>query len=291
MAESQGELVGVAVACPDADQDGCGELRRLYVEPDDWGRGTARVLHDAVLQRLRHDGFARAGLWVLEANRRARSMYERWGWSLVPGQVKGWPDLDVIEIRYERGTRGAPVPSPTIDAHMAGRPDVALGGYVAGVLAGALVGPAKVDFLRPVAVGRSYELRDSGADEIELVDDYLVHGADMAFALVRPFDPASPVLLPPSRPRPASAASCAANRGPEGSTCEPPTSTGTSAAAHTSSKDLPCSYSSPSPAAPWPSPSSTATAFGVSPDGQRAGRGDLAVARRRSYSPRVTRWD
>jgi GNAT superfamily N-acetyltransferase len=75
-------------------------VRRLYVDPRYWGRGIGRRLHDAALDRLRSAGHGVVALWVLEANARARSMYERWGWRSTPDRQTVYPGVD--EIRYLR---------------------------------------------------------------------------------------------------------------------------------------------------------------------------------------------
>lgn len=93
-------VVGTAEALPD-DEDSCrGYLRRLHVDPDRWGRGIGRRLHDAVLDHLRRGGHGLAALWVLEANVRARSMYERWGWRATSARQTVHPGID--EILYLR---------------------------------------------------------------------------------------------------------------------------------------------------------------------------------------------
>jgi GNAT superfamily N-acetyltransferase len=55
-------------------------LEAIYVRPSSWGGGLAAELHDAAIAELRARGVARARLWVLERNPRARRFYERLGW-------------------------------------------------------------------------------------------------------------------------------------------------------------------------------------------------------------------
>ena len=55
-------------------------LDALYVRPEAWGTGVAARLHDRAVEELRAAGVARARLWVLEENARARRFYERRGW-------------------------------------------------------------------------------------------------------------------------------------------------------------------------------------------------------------------
>jgi GNAT superfamily N-acetyltransferase len=76
------------------------QVRRLYVDPDHWGCGIGRRLHDRVLEHLRAGGQGVVALWVLEANARARSMYERWGWRSTADRQTVYPGVD--EIRYVR---------------------------------------------------------------------------------------------------------------------------------------------------------------------------------------------
>ncbi|HJV29196.1 MAG TPA: GNAT family N-acetyltransferase [Gaiellaceae bacterium] len=75
VAEDEGELLGLAVARLDW-------LERLYTHPSAWGRGVGSRLHDDALELVRGFGSSSCSLWVLEANDRARSFYERRGWRL-----------------------------------------------------------------------------------------------------------------------------------------------------------------------------------------------------------------
>ena len=104
VAELAGDVVGTAVVCPAADTDRVGELRRLHVLPAHWGGGIGSALYDVAVQALA-GRFSRAELWVLERNSRARSMYERRGWTLVPDRTLEWPGMSVVEVRYARELR------------------------------------------------------------------------------------------------------------------------------------------------------------------------------------------
>ncbi len=75
-------------------------LGRLYVDPDRWGQGLGAALYDAALELARSVGATVLELWVLEENRRARAMYERRGWVLVPGRTLRHPD-GPMEVGYE----------------------------------------------------------------------------------------------------------------------------------------------------------------------------------------------
>ena len=84
LAVDDDRVVGVAGAEPSRDDDAdpsTGELGMLYLLPDRVGSGLGRALHDRALAALRDADFARATLWVLEANERGRGFYEHVGWA------------------------------------------------------------------------------------------------------------------------------------------------------------------------------------------------------------------
>lgn len=100
LAEEDGSPVGTIAVRADPDTPGCGQLRRLHVLPGRWGGGIGSCLYESAMAALRDAGYREAGLWVLEANARARAFYERRGWSPVPGQILEWSGLDTVEVRY-----------------------------------------------------------------------------------------------------------------------------------------------------------------------------------------------
>jgi ribosomal protein S18 acetylase RimI-like enzyme len=83
--EMGGELLGFAWAGqspdPDAVPGKTAELFALYVTPEAWGRGVGRRLWHATRRRLEEEGFSEITLWVIEANFRARALYERFGFA------------------------------------------------------------------------------------------------------------------------------------------------------------------------------------------------------------------
>lgn len=95
-----GEPVGSVMARADPEFPGEGQILGLHVVPSSWGRGIGSALHDDALMVLRSSGNVVAGLWVIEANDRARGMYERRGWLLRPGVTK--PVHGLTEVRYRR---------------------------------------------------------------------------------------------------------------------------------------------------------------------------------------------
>lgn len=79
------EVVGFASVGTTRDDDdpppGTGEVFAIYVVPDVAGAGVGEALLRRAEGRLRETGHARATLWVLETNERARRFYERHGWA------------------------------------------------------------------------------------------------------------------------------------------------------------------------------------------------------------------
>ncbi len=106
VAEEDGRIVGFSDIGASRDDDadlGTGELRTLYLEPEQLGRGTGRALMERAVQALRSAAFGSATLWVLEANARARGFYAAAGWSPDGAthrfEVGG---ANVPELRYRR---------------------------------------------------------------------------------------------------------------------------------------------------------------------------------------------
>ncbi len=95
-------VIGTVGTKSDPEFEGCGQLLRLHVLPDQWGGGFGTLLHDAALDEIRRSGYDRAGLWVLRANPRARRFYECRGWALVPGETLQIHGPGSLEVRYER---------------------------------------------------------------------------------------------------------------------------------------------------------------------------------------------
>ncbi|MGY1595157.1 GNAT family N-acetyltransferase [Geodermatophilus sp. SYSU D00708] len=98
VAERDGRVVGFARA--DA---GTGEVAYLYVDPDEQGRGTGRLLLAAVLDRLRSAGHRRARLRTEERNTGPRRFYESDGWRAT-GEVleREWRGHRLREVWYAR---------------------------------------------------------------------------------------------------------------------------------------------------------------------------------------------
>ena len=101
--DALGTVIGFIVVGPeDGDEDTpAGELYAINVDPDHWGTGAGRLLHDAGVDALIGAGFDRAMLWVHPDNARARSFYESLGWRSDDvtrrAEVMG---VEVPEVRY-----------------------------------------------------------------------------------------------------------------------------------------------------------------------------------------------
>jgi ribosomal protein S18 acetylase RimI-like enzyme len=99
LASRDGQPAGSVMARADPGF-GEGQIAGLHVLPSQWGQGVGGALHDAALTVLAAAGHRTAGLWVIAANQRARRMYERRGWVLLPGVEQ--EDYGVTEVRYRR---------------------------------------------------------------------------------------------------------------------------------------------------------------------------------------------
>jgi GNAT superfamily N-acetyltransferase len=110
VAERDGAVVGYVVVGPSRDRRTEGEVYALYADPPAWSTGVGRALLVHAEEHLaRHH--ARATLWVLEDNLRARRFYERCGWQ-ADGSRKvetlRW-DVRAAQLRYATSLRR---PSP-----------------------------------------------------------------------------------------------------------------------------------------------------------------------------------
>jgi ribosomal protein S18 acetylase RimI-like enzyme len=87
-------------------QFGEGQIVGLHVLPSQWGQRIGSALHDAALAVLAEARYRAAGLWVIDANDRARRMYEKRGWTLLPGAEKEYNG--VTEVRYYKELQRGP---------------------------------------------------------------------------------------------------------------------------------------------------------------------------------------
>ncbi|MEU9008942.1 GNAT family N-acetyltransferase [Streptomyces sp. NPDC048479] len=106
VAERDGEVVGWGCCGPSGDEDataGICELYTIYVLPEQISTGVGRALMAELTERATADGFPEMRLWVLKENDRARSFYEKAGFTPdgaeEPFEVDG---VAVPEVRYAR---------------------------------------------------------------------------------------------------------------------------------------------------------------------------------------------
>jgi GNAT superfamily N-acetyltransferase len=93
-------MIGVR---PSPDRDAgpaTGDLFGFHVHPSHWGQGRGRQLLERAVAEADVAGFDELRLWVLEANMRARRMYERHGWA-PDGATQLVADR-VRELRYRQ---------------------------------------------------------------------------------------------------------------------------------------------------------------------------------------------
>ena len=101
LAEQDGVAIGMVGARPSLDAGspaGTGEIVGLHVGPAWWGRGVGRTLFDTAVDAAGRLGLAPLRLWALQANLRARHLYERRGWR--PDGATKTIAPHVIELRY-----------------------------------------------------------------------------------------------------------------------------------------------------------------------------------------------
>jgi GNAT superfamily N-acetyltransferase len=98
-------ICGFAITSKSRDEDlpNAGELRAIYVDPQQWREGVGRALIAAAREQLRRDGYTDAVVWVLDGNARARRFYESDGWSRDgTGRREIIGNTHVEEVRYRR---------------------------------------------------------------------------------------------------------------------------------------------------------------------------------------------
>ncbi|MGO8958184.1 MAG: N-acetyltransferase family protein [Streptosporangiaceae bacterium] len=107
VAESGSRLAGFVSYGPTRDEDATqsivGEIMAIYLVPAAWGNGLGRELMSAALAALATAGYAKATLWVLDSNERARRFYEAAGFG-PDGAVREDDSRGFVlrEVRYRR---------------------------------------------------------------------------------------------------------------------------------------------------------------------------------------------
>lgn len=88
-----GRIVGMVRISPMAEE-GLAQLTSMHVSPDHQGQGIGGSLMKTAEEFIREAGYRRAILGVIAANRRARALYEKSGWTMIkehPTGVEGVP--------------------------------------------------------------------------------------------------------------------------------------------------------------------------------------------------------
>ena len=97
-------IAGFSLSGPPEDGDGApgtGELLGIYLVERAIGTGVGRELLARATAAIAELGYARATLWVLEANTRARRVYEAAGWRLDGGpHPHRVGDVELPVVRY-----------------------------------------------------------------------------------------------------------------------------------------------------------------------------------------------
>lgn len=96
-------LIGFATLGKNRDSDkddSVGEVWGIYIHPDYWGKGYGSKLFDFSISELRKRGYKEITLWVFEKNQRARTFYEKKGFSFDGTKKEIDPGEKLIEIRY-----------------------------------------------------------------------------------------------------------------------------------------------------------------------------------------------
>ena len=93
VAESDGEVVGFAIAAPDGDHEATYHLYRIYVHPDHWSEGVGTELLAHLEDELRGRGADRLRLSVFAENETAVGFYESRGFERTDEARDGKFDL------------------------------------------------------------------------------------------------------------------------------------------------------------------------------------------------------
>jgi len=104
VAELDDAVVGYAFTVPSSDEDlgpHTHEVAALYVLPHAWRTGTGAALIRACEDGLVGAGVRHASLWCLEGNDRARTFYERGGWTFDK-RAPCFRAFDVPALRYRK---------------------------------------------------------------------------------------------------------------------------------------------------------------------------------------------
>lgn len=100
VATVNGEIVGFIEAVPDEDDDTLAHLYRIYVAPEEWGRGIGGSLLDRIERILADRGFTRLHLSVIAENDVGVNFYKSNGFRQI-GTTNN-DQLDIQEYEYRK---------------------------------------------------------------------------------------------------------------------------------------------------------------------------------------------
>ena len=93
IARAEGRVAGMVKIAPEKEP-GLAQLSSMHVHPDVQGQGVGQALMKVAEGFIKEAGYERAILGVIQANQRARRLYERAGWTVLelhPVGVEGVP--------------------------------------------------------------------------------------------------------------------------------------------------------------------------------------------------------
>ncbi|WP_158057068.1 GNAT family N-acetyltransferase [Halorussus halophilus] len=100
VATTEGRVVGFAIGAPDDDRDATYHLYRIYVQPNDWGRGVGTKLLERLEAELQSRGVERLRLSVFQENEDAIGFYESSGFERV--EEGGAGNFDLPRLTYAK---------------------------------------------------------------------------------------------------------------------------------------------------------------------------------------------
>lgn len=109
IAERDGAMAAHCMFAPAAhsfrgsEEPGLAHLRGLFVEPEWWGSGLARELHEMAIAEAAARGWHTMRLFTPEGHQRARRFYEREGWRQVGVTFEIANGLPTVEYRRALG--------------------------------------------------------------------------------------------------------------------------------------------------------------------------------------------
>ena len=99
-ARIDGRLAGMVKVAPEPEPE-LAQLTSMHVHPDFQGRGIGRALLETAVEFMRESGYRSAILGVIQANGKARGLYESAGWQVLEWREKGIEGVPVTTMWRE----------------------------------------------------------------------------------------------------------------------------------------------------------------------------------------------